>query len=206
VGVVVIRDASEPDAFDEAVRLLRDGQVVAVPTDTVYGVAVDPFQAGAADRLFVAKDRPKDVQLPVLVGDAADLARLVEGEVDVFVRRLVDRFWPGALTIVLPRKAELRGLDLGGDPTTVGVRCPDHRLVRELCRQVGPLATTSANRHKEPTPPDAAGVAAALGDGVALVLDGGVCEGAPSTVVSVLGEEVTILREGRITTEQLLGR
>jgi L-threonylcarbamoyladenylate synthase len=201
-----VRDASEPDAFDEAVRLLRDGQVVAVPTDTVYGVAVDPFQVGAADRLFVAKDRPKDVQLPVLVGDAADLARLVEGEVDVFARRLVDRFWPGALTIVLPRKAELRGLDLGGDPTTIGVRCPDHRLVRDLCREVGPLATTSANRHKEPTPPDAAGVADALGDGVALVLDGGVCEGAPSTVVSVLGEEVTILREGRITTEQLLVR
>jgi L-threonylcarbamoyladenylate synthase len=78
--------------------------------------------------------------------------------------------------------------------------------VRELCREVGPLATTSANRHKEPTPPDAAGVADALGDAVALVLDGGVCEGAPSTVVSVLDDEVTILREGRITTDQLLGR
>ena len=202
----VVRDSSDPGAVDEAVRLLRAGEVVAVPTDTVYGVAVDPMQPGAADRLFVAKDRPRDVQLPVLVGDAADLAGLVEGEVDVFARRLVDRFWPGALTIVLPRRADLRGLDLGGDATTIGVRCPDHRLVRDLCRQVGPLATTSANRHKEPTPPDAEGVAAALGEGVALVLDGGTCEGAPSTVVSVLGEEVTILREGRISAEQLLGR
>ena len=202
----MIREASDPGAVDEAIALLRDGQVVAVPTDTVYGVAADPFQAGAADRLFVAKDRPKDVQLPILIASPADLAALVEGEVDVFARRLVDRFWPGALTIVLPRKADLRGLDLGGDPTTIGVRCPDHRLVRELCREVGPLATTSANRHKEPTPPDAAGVAEALGDAVALVLDGGVCEGAPSTVVSVLDDEVTILREGRISLDQLLGR
>ena len=80
----------------------------------------------------------------------------------------------------------------------------DHRLVRELCREVGPLATTSANRHREPTPPDAQGVADALGDGVALVLDGGVCEGDPSTVVSVLDDEVTILREGRIPVSDLL--
>jgi len=201
---VRVEDASDPAAVDEAVRLLRDGQVVALPTDTVYGVAVDPFQPGAADRLFVAKERPKDVALPVLVAAAGDLAPLVEGEVDVFARKLIDRFWPGALTIVLPRKASLRDLDLGGDPSTIGVRCPDHRLVRELCRAVGPLATTSANRHREPTPPDAQGVAAALGDGVALVLDGGVCEGDPSTVVSVLNDEVTILREGRIAVTDLL--
>ena len=202
----MILDASDPAAFDDAVARLRAGEVVAVPTDTVYGVAVDPFQPGAADRLFVAKDRPKDVQLPILVSSPEDLAGLVEGEVDVFARRLVDRFWPGALTIVLPRRTDLRTLDLGGDATTIGVRCPDHRLVRDLCRTVGPLATTSANRHKEPTPPDAAGVGAALGDDVALVLDGGRCEGAPSTVVSVLDGVVTILREGRISTDQLLGR
>lgn len=201
-----VRDASDPAAVEEAVRLLRAGEVVAVPTDTVYGVAVDPFQPGAADRLFVAKERPKDVALPVLVAAAGDLDRLVEGVVDPLARRLVDRFWPGALTLVLPRKAELRDLDLGGDPATIGVRCPDHRLVRELCREVGPLATTSANRHRQPTPEDAAGVAEALGDAVPLVLDGGVCAGDPSTVVSILGDEVQILREGRIPAGQLLAR
>lgn len=198
--------ASDPDAFDEAVRRLRAGEVIAIPTDTVYGVAVDPFQPGAIDRLFAAKERPRDVAVPLLVAAAGDLAGLVEGEVDVFARRLVDRFWPGGLTIVLPRASSKRDLDLGGDPTTIGVRCPDHRLVRDLCREVGPLATTSANRHRDPTPPDAAGVAAALGDAVTLVLDGGPCEGAPSTVVSVLSDEVRILREGRISTDQLLGR
>jgi L-threonylcarbamoyladenylate synthase len=201
---VTVRDASDPAAIDAAVRLLRAGEVVAVPTDTVYGVAVDPFQPGAADRLFVAKERPKDVALPILVAAASDLDRLVEGPVDPLARKLVDRFWPGALTLVLPRKAELRELDLGGDPATIGVRCPDHRLVRELCREVGPLATTSANRHREPTPADAAGVAEALGDSVALVLDGGTCAGEPSTVVSILGDEVLMLREGRIPATDLL--
>ncbi len=200
-----VLDASDPDAFDEAVRLLRAGEVVAVPTDTVYGVAVDPFQPGAIDRLFAAKDRPRDVAVPILVASAGDLVALVEGEVDVFARRLVDRFWPGALTIVLPRRRDLRLLDLGGDAATIGVRCPDHRLVRELCAAVGPLATTSANRHRDPTPPDAIGVAEALGVAVGLVLDGGTCHGAPSTVVSVLDDEVRILREGRIATDDLLG-
>ena len=201
---MTVRDASDPAAVDEAVRLLRAGEVVAVPTDTVYGVAVDPFQPGAADRLFVAKERPKDVALPVLVAAAGDLDRLVEGAVDPLARKLIGRFWPGALTLVLPRRADLRELDLGGDPATIGVRCPDHRLVRELCREVGPLATTSANRHRQPTPEDAAGVAAALGDAVLLVLDGGVCAGEPSTVVSILGDEVRILREGRIPAADLL--
>lgn len=201
---MTVLDASDPAAVDEAVRLLRAGEVVAIPTDTVYGVAVDPFQPGAADRLFVAKERPKDVALPVLVGAAGDLDHLVEGPVDPLARNLVDRFWPGALTLVLPRRVDLRELDLGGDPATIGVRCPDHRLVRELCREVGPLATTSANRHRQPTPEDAAGVAEALGDAVPLVLDGGICAGDPSTVVSILGDEVRILREGRIPATELL--
>lgn len=198
-----VEDASDPAAVDEAVERLRAGEVVAVPTDTVYGVAVDPFAAGAVDRLFAAKERPRSVEVPVLIAAPADAAALVEGEVPLAARRLMDRFWPGALTIVLPRRDDLRELDLGGDGSTVGIRCPDHRLVRELCRRVGPLATTSANRHREPTPADATGVAAALGDTVALVLDGGLCEGAPSTVVAVTADDLVVLREGRIPAAAL---
>ncbi len=198
-------DASDPAAFDRAVEVLRSGEVVAVPTDTVYGVAVDAFRADAIDLLFVAKDRPRDVQLPVLIASPDDLAGLVEGPVDVVVRTLMERHWPGALTIVVPRRSSLAGVDLGGDAATIGLRCPDHRLVRDLCRAVGPLATTSANRHGEPTPPDAAGVAAVLGDGVGLVLDGGTCEGAPSTVVEVVGDDLVVLRNGRIPAASLLG-
>ena len=201
---MTVLHASDPSAFDAAVDALRNGLVVAIPTDTVYGVAVDLFADGAIDRLFAAKERPKDVQVPVLVGAPEDASALVEAAVDVVARRWMERFWPGALTIVLPRAASARHVDLGGDPTTIGLRCPDHRLVRELCRTVGPLATTSANRHRQPTPPDAEGVADALGDAVALVLDGGVCEGAPSTVVSVLGDEITLLREGRIPFDDVI--
>jgi tRNA threonylcarbamoyl adenosine modification protein (Sua5/YciO/YrdC/YwlC family) len=199
----VIVEASDPSAVDEAVERLRAGEVVAIPTDTVYGVAVDLTAAGAIDRLFAAKERPRDVQVPVLVGAPEDVADLVDGEVPLVARRLMERHWPGALTIVLPRALRISDVDLGGDATTIGLRCPDHRLVRELCRLVGPLATTSANRHREPTPPDAAGVAAALGDAVGLVLDGGTCEGAPSTVVSVTADTLVVLREGRIPTSAL---
>jgi L-threonylcarbamoyladenylate synthase len=199
-----VRPADDPDAVDEAIRLLRAGEVVALPTDTVYGVAVDAFAPSGADRLFAAKERDKAVAVPVLVATPDAATPLVEGRVDVVARRWMERFWPGALTIVLPRAADRRDVDLGGDPATIGLRCPDHRLARQLCADVGPLATTSANRHKEPTPPDAQGVADALGDAVALVLDGGPCRGAPSTVVSVLGDEVTLLREGRIPFDDLI--
>jgi tRNA threonylcarbamoyl adenosine modification protein (Sua5/YciO/YrdC/YwlC family) len=201
----VIVDASDPTAIDEAVERLRAGEVVAIPTDTVYGVAVDLSASGAVDRLFAAKERPRDVQVPVLVASPEHATALVEGAVDVVARRWMERFWPGALTIVLPRASSQRHVDLGGDPTTIGLRCPDHRLARELCRRVGPLATTSANRHREPTPPDADGVATALGDAVRLVLDGGVCAGAPSTVVSVDADgDVQLLREGRIPFDDVI--
>jgi tRNA threonylcarbamoyl adenosine modification protein (Sua5/YciO/YrdC/YwlC family) len=201
----VILPADDPGAVDEAVELLRQGEVIALPTDTVYGVAVDAFVQGSADRLFAAKERDKSVAIPVLVASPDDVGGLIDGAVDVVARRWIERFWPGALTIVFPRATPLRDVDLGGDPTTIGLRCPDHRLARELCRRVGPLATTSANRHKAPTPPDAEGVAAALGDAVALVLDGGPCEGAPSTVVAMLGDgRVELLREGRIPYTDLV--
>ena len=199
-----VHDASDPAGVDAAVEALRAGLVVAVPTDTVYGVAVDLFADGAIDRLFAAKERPKDVQVPVLVAAPEDAVALIDGDVDVVARRWMERFWPGALTIVVPRAERARHVDLGGDATTIGLRCPDHRLVRELCRTVGPLATTSANRHREPTPRDAEGVAAALGDAVSVVLDGGVCEGAPSTVVSVIGDEIALLREGRIPYDDVI--
>lgn len=203
----MIFDASDPDGVDHAVALLRAGEVVAIPTDTLYGIAVDPFRAGAVDRLFMAKERPRGVALAVLISSPDDVDDLVEPPIDAIARHWIGRFWPGGLTIVLPRRRDLRAadvLDLGGDPNTIGVRCPDHRLVRELCRRVGPLATTSANRHGEATPPDAAGVAAALGAGVGVVLDGGVCRGQPSTVVAIDADgEPQVLREGRVAVSDL---
>lgn len=200
----MIRPASDPAAVDAAVDALMGGEVVAVPTDTVYGLAVSAFVAGAADRLFVAKERPRDTEIAVLVSSPGDLVDLIEGEVPGIAGFWIDRFWPGPLTIVLPRRPDLAGIDLGGDGSTIGVRCPDHRLVREIAQRVGPLATTSANRHGHPTPPTAHGVAEAIGGAFGLVLDGGPCAGAPSTVVAIdASGGLHVLREGGIAVADL---
>jgi len=167
---------------------------VAIPTDTVYGIAADATVPGATDRIFVAKGRPRDVRLPVLVSDVEQAAAVVV--VDEGVRNLMEHFWPGGLTIVLNRGANGEG--------TVGVRCPDHPVPRALCRAVGPLATTSANLHGEPTPPTAAEVAAVFGDDIALVLDGGRCEGSPSTVVDCTKARLRLIREGAVPWTEVL--
>ncbi|MCU1381158.1 MAG: threonylcarbamoyl-AMP synthase, partial [Acidimicrobiales bacterium] len=185
--------------IDEVVEALLAGLPVVLPTDTVYGLAVDPSRPGATERLFAIKERPVAAALPVLVADV-DQALALAGDLPASARLLAERFWPGGLTLVVPRRPGL-GYDLGGvDDATIGVRVPDHDVVREVARRVGPLAATSANLHGRPTPETAAEVATALGDGVALVLDGGRCAGAPSTVVSCTVEGVHVLREGRVPT------
>ena len=188
--------------LDDAVAALANGMPVILPTDTVYGVAVDPGRPGATARLFAVKERPTDVPLPVLVADAEQAFSLV-ADVPPLAARLAEACWPGGLTIVLPRRPGL-GWDLGGpDDATIGVRVPDHEIPRRLAREVGPLATTSANRHGRPTPETAAEAAAELGDGVAVVVDGGRCTGAPSTVVIIDGAGLRVVREGRVSRAEL---
>ncbi|MGI8686726.1 MAG: L-threonylcarbamoyladenylate synthase [Acidimicrobiales bacterium] len=194
--VPTLGDPPPAGAIDQAVRALASARVIGLPTDTVYGLAVDPFSIGAADRLFLLKRRPREVDLPVLVADegqALDLATAVPRA----ARRLMASFWPGALTLVLPRRSDLQA-DLGTDEATIGVRCPSHPVPLALCRAHGPIATTSANLHGEPTVTTAAGVDDVFGDALAVVLDGGTCAGAPSTVVDCTGEEPKLLREGRL--------
>jgi L-threonylcarbamoyladenylate synthase len=159
---------------------------------------------GATARLFEAKRRPTDVRLPVLVDDvqqAEDVAN-----VDHRAKTLMARFWPGGLTIILPRRS---GVDIalgnGAGAPTVGVRCPDHAVPRTLCAEAGPLATTSANLHGEATPPTADGVRALFGDAVAVVVDGGRCEGEPSTVVDCTGSRPALVREGTVPWSEVLG-
>ena len=165
---------------------------------------MDPFLEGATARLFKAKQRPFDVRLPVLVDDVTQAERLVD--VDDRASALMARFWPGGLTIILPRRS---GVDIalgnGAGAPTVGVRCPDHFVPRALCAQVGPLATTSANLHGEATPPTAGEVQQLFGDAVAVVVDGGRCEGAPSTVVDCSGERPRLVREGTVPWSDVLG-
>jgi L-threonylcarbamoyladenylate synthase len=191
-------------AIDAAAAVLRAGGIVGVPTDTVYGLAADPFRAGATDRLFKVKRRPRTFELPVLVADLDQALTLtVAGAVPPTASRLMAHFWPGALTVVLPRRPDLNA-DLGSDDATIGLRCPDHPVPRALCRAVGPIATTSANRHGDDPATTASGLAAALGGCVDIVLDGGDCAGSPSTVVDCTGAEPHLLREGRVPWDAVL--
>jgi len=135
---------------------------------------------------------------------SVDQAVLLSGDLPSTALALAEAFWPGGLTLVVPRRRGL-DLDLGGeDDATLGLRLPDHRVPVALASRVGPLAATSANLHGRPTPPTADEVAAQLGDAVELVLDGGPCAGAPSTVVTCTAEGVAVLREGRVPTAEVL--
>jgi len=190
--------------LDDALTALRAGDVVAVPTDTVYGLAVDPTRPGAADKVFALKARPESLDLPVLVASIEQAEALAgPAGLSATARRLATAFWPGALTIVVSRRP---GLDwaLGAHAETIGLRLPDHAVVRALCAEVGALATTSANLHGEAPCTDARSVVRAFGPEM-VVVDGGRCAGAPSTVVSVLGDVPVCLREGAVRWADVLG-
>lgn len=194
-------DPPPPDAIEAAAAALREGDIVGVPTDTVYGLAADPWHSGAADRLFLLKGRSRAVELPLIVADA-DQALSLATAVPASAIRLMEAFWPGALTIVLPRRPEVDA-DLGDEDETIGIRCPDHPVPRALCRLAGPFAATSANRHGDPPATTAREVAVNL-PGVALVLDAGDCDGRPSTVVDSTGEMPKLLREGSLDWKDIL--
>jgi L-threonylcarbamoyladenylate synthase len=193
-------DPPPPAALLHAVEALARGLPVAIPTDTVYGLAVDPSRPGATDRIFEVKRRPRDVSLPLLVS-GVEQALSVSTAVPGLALALMAAYWPGPLTLVLPARPGMA--DLGDDELTVGVRSPDHPVPLALCEAVGPLATTSANRHGEPTLVTAGAVAEAFGDAVPVVLDGGECTGSPSTVVDCTGQAPKLLREGRVPWAEL---
>ena len=188
-------------AVTAAVTALRAGRPVVLPTETVYGVAALPGDPGAVEELFERKGRPGERLVAVLVADLAAARRIAV--VDATFESLAASFWPGPLTIVAQRLPEI-DLYLGDGSSTVGVRCPDHDLVRAILAEVGPMATTSANQSGQPTPPTALQAADALG-GDLLVLDGGRCEGSPSTVVDLTTDPARVLRPGAVRHAALLG-
>jgi L-threonylcarbamoyladenylate synthase len=187
----------------EAVSVLRSGGLVAMPTDTVYGVGVALDAQDGLARLFAAKDRPLDRAIVVLVADLEQAASV--GLLSPAARVLARRFWPGGLTLVL---AHAHGAPLPAVLTagaaTIGVRLPAHDCPRALARDLGPLPVTSANLSGQPDALDAAGVMAQLGDRVDLILDGGRARGGvPSTVVDCTGEVPKVLRTGAIAAEAI---
>lgn len=195
--------ADGPAGWSVAATVLRAGGIVALPTDTVYGIAVDLAAPGGIERLFAAKQRPPERGIVLLLADAAQAGTI--GIMDREARALADAFWPGGLTLIV---RQLDGLVLppaltGGAPT-IGLRVPDHLAPRALAAAVGPLPTTSANRSGQPDAQSAAEVMASLGEDVDLVIDGGLApRGRPSTVVDLTGSLPRIARAGAITTDEI---
>jgi L-threonylcarbamoyladenylate synthase len=185
----------DPGAPARAAEVIGGGGLVILPTDTVYGVGADLWQPEAVAALYAVKRRPPGRAIPVLLADEEDIAR-VAGSVPETARRLAATLWPGPLTIVVPKRPDVP--EIVSALPTVGVRIPDHDAARAVIRACGgALAGTSANRSGQPSPLTAREAASALGEGVALVLDGGTCAGGrPSTVVDVSGGELRIVRPG----------
>ena len=188
-----------PDQLSLAAQLLLDRKLVAFPTDTVYGLGTLAFDGPTALKLYVAKERPPEKAIPILIADSADLDRIAI-DVPPIAYRLMERFWPGALTLVVPKLPNVP-MEVSASET-VAVRIPDHDLTRALMRLTGPLAVTSANRSTGPNPRTAQEVLAQLAGRIEAILDGGVTPGGiPSTVLDCTRAEPRMLREGALADQ-----
>jgi L-threonylcarbamoyladenylate synthase len=200
-------DAGEPGAVERAADLILAGGVVAMPTDTVYGIAASMARPDAMQRLYHIKGRPDDKPLPVLLATPEDIGQVVAGDSEA-IHAFAARFWPGPLTIVAPARAgvppEATGKDRQGRPT-VGVRVPAHAVALDLIRRVGgALAVTSANLSGQPSAVNAADIERQLGVACDLILDAGPAPGGvSSTVVAVDAGRLVVLREGPISAATL---
>ncbi len=190
-------------SVDDAARLLQDGQVVAIPTETVYGLAGNAYNPEALAKIFAAKERPTFDPLIVHIADIAQLQDIAQDIPDA-AYRLAEAYWPGPMTLVLPKKECIPDLCTSGLPS-VAVRFPSHPIAQEIIKKSGlPLAAPSANLFKHVSPTTAMHVAEQLSDRIAGIVDGGPCQvGVESAIVSLLGEIPTILRPGAITAEMV---
>jgi len=197
----IILPADKHDAISHALDILNRGGLVAFPTDTVYGLGSLAFDAMAVESIYAAKDRPIEKAIPILIGGPEDLDK-VTAEIPLIAAKLAARFWPGPLTLVVPKHPDLH--DVVSAMPTVGVRVPDHPIARALLRAAGPMAVTSANLSGEASPKTAEEVSRQLNGRIPLILDGGETPGGvPSTVVNCLGTEPVILREGPVTLKDI---
>lgn len=194
------------DGIAAATLAIRNGDLVVLPTDTVYGLAADAFDADAVQRLLDAKGRGRDMPPPVLIGVAATLDALGT-EIPDWARTLANRHWPGPLTLVLRQQSSLRW-DLGETRGTVAVRMPDDPVALELLGRTGPLAVSSANTTGSPAATDADAAQEMLGDRVAVILDGGPTAGpgvggVPSTILDCTTDRPRLLRAGALGVDEL---
>jgi L-threonylcarbamoyladenylate synthase len=197
--------ASTAEACEAARQAIKDGECIVLPTDTVYGIGADAFSADAVQRLLDAKKRGRDMPPPVLIGEPA-LIRTLAVAVPETANALVDKHWPGALTVICHIQPSLR-MDLGDTKGTIALRVPDHELARDVLRRTGPMAVSSANISGQPAALSCDEAIEQLGDSVSVYLDGGPLDGpvgAPSTIVDFTQyEDGEVLRRGAISVHTL---
>jgi tRNA threonylcarbamoyl adenosine modification protein (Sua5/YciO/YrdC/YwlC family) len=204
--VSTVYDCAQPDSraagLAAAAGAVRAGQLVVLPTDTVYGLGCDAFSPVAVQGLLDAKGRGRDMPVPVLVGSWSTVDGLVLG-VPPQARKLIEAFWPGGLSLVL-RHAPSLAWDLGDTRGTVMLRMPLHPVALELLRDIGPMAVSSANRSGQPAPVTVEQAREQLAERVTLYLDGGPSgEPVPSTIVDLTGDDPVLLREGAISAAEI---
>ena len=192
----------ETDVCVEAVQCLKSGGIIAIPTDTVYGLGADPFNADAVQKLYTIKGRPDGKPIPLVLSSVADVHRVARNLPDFFFH-LTDRFWPGGLTIIVEAKELLPVLTAGGN--TVGVRIPDNPLLLQILQAFGgPAAITSANLSGEPPATSPQEIGDTLASRIDLIVDGGKTPGPiPSTVYDISVSPPIIRRHGVISEETL---
>jgi L-threonylcarbamoyladenylate synthase len=201
--LVVDAFAPDPRLLQEAASIIEAGGVVAVPTDTLYGLAADPFREDAVARVFAIKGRAAERALPLIAADLEQVERRI-GILRPLARTLATRFWPGPLTILVPAPGTLAAKVSGGTGT-VGIRVPAHAVARALCQLCGsPLTATSANASGGPAPSDPNEVARSLGDRIDVLLDAGpTMGGPPSTIVDTTGSSLRLVRAGAIAWSEI---
>ena len=196
-----ILSARSPDSFQKILRVLNAGGLVAFPTDTIYGLGSLAFNGEAVGSIYIAKDRPAEKAIPILISDAEAIDKVASYIPDMAIK-LAAHFWPGPLTLVVPKKQTLPPAVSSSE--TVGVRVPDNAIARNLLRTVGPMAVTSANISGGKNPTTAEEVFDQLKGRIDLILDGGkTVGGVASTLVDCTQKEPVILREGPISLETI---
>ena len=196
-------ESPQRDAIEEAAKWIRNGGLIALPTDTLYGLAADPFSAVAIARLFAVKGRAAEQAVPLIAADAAQVTAQL-GRLPAAGQRLAERFWPGPLTLLVPAPRALAAAVSAGTGR-VGVRVPAHDVARAICAAVGrPITATSANVSGEPATPDPDQVERTLGGRLDLLIDAGTTPGgAPSTIVDVTGADPALVRAGAISWDDI---
>ncbi len=195
-------ETQRTEGLATAASAILAGELVVMPTDTVYGVGADAFSPAAVRRLLTAKGRGRDMPSPVLVGTVRAATALVE-DLGQDGQRLIDEFWPGALTIVC-RATRTLSWDLGDTRGTVAIRMPQDPVALELLRETGPMAVSSANLTGSPSPTTAAAAKDQLGESISVYLDGGATAGGvASTIVDLTGAQPRLLRRGAISVGRL---